>query len=48
MAMEQGIGDADHSNTLACIAEGLGTADKQHVVVSITGNGGLIRRLEGC
>ena len=46
MTMEQRIGDADHANTLASIAECLRAADKQHIIIGIAGNGGLIRRLE--
>ena len=46
MTMEQRIGDADHANTLASIAECLRAADEQHIIIGIAGNGGLIRRLE--
>ena len=48
MAVEQLVGDTSDTDTFSSIAEGLGAADEQHVVVGITGNSGLIRRLERC
>ena len=46
--MEQSIGDTGNTDTFTCITESLGTTDKQHIVICITGYGSLIRRLERC
>ena len=43
VAMEQLVADAHHTNALAGIAESLGAADEQHVIIGIMG----YRRLEG-
>ena len=48
MTMEQGIRDTRDTDTLTGIAESLRTADEQHIVVGIAGNGSLIRWLERC
>ena len=46
MAVEQLIGDANHGNALACVTEGLAAADEQHIVVGVSSDAALIRRLE--
>ena len=46
VAAEQLIADAYHANAFAGIAECLRSADEQHVVVGVAGNGRLVGRLE--
>ena len=43
----EGVGNAAHADALAGIAEGLAAAHQEHIVVGVTGHGGLIRRFKG-
>ena len=47
LAVEQFVGDAEHADSFAGVAEGLGAGNQQRVVVGVFAHAGLIRRLTG-
>ena len=48
VAVEQLVADTCHSDALACITEGFGSADEQDIVVGVAGDGGLIGWFKRC
>ena len=44
--MEQHVGNTRHTDAFASIAESLTSADEQDIIIGISGNGYLVRRLK--